>query len=476
MSRRLGGSAARRLGSALVVALAACGGGDRAPSFVETLEAQRPTRPAVSDALAASRRTAIVEASETVSPAVVSITTTSTRQALPQTPFDFFFVPQSPREQQSFGTGFIIRENGVIITNQHVVSGADRIIVTLPDGSDVQAQLLGEDALTDIAVIKVERTGLRTAKTGRSTDLMIGEWVVALGNPFAYLLGNVEPTVTAGVISAVNRNILPGRDQSGLYLDMIQTDASINPGNSGGPLANALGEVVGVNSSILSQSGGSVGLGFAIPIERALRVAEEILRSGAVRRAWVGFDVAGAESLRDWKSQGGVLVTAVAEGGPAARAGLRRGDVLTRANGRPLHNYLHWESVKLDLHVNDAVRLTARRAGREVELTVTSGDLPTTTAEKVTVLKDLELVTLTSQIRAERGVQSDRGALIFRISRELSQATGLREGDVIVGMNRRRIITADDVREVVGVLKPRQALRLYFERGGSIAYTDLEFR
>src|SRR5690606_8492886 len=203
---------------------------------------------------------------------------------------------------------------------------------------------------------------------------------------------------------------------------------------------------------------------------------EEILRSGAVRRAWVGFDVAGAESLRDWKSQGGVLVTAVAEGGPAARAGLRRGDVLTRANGRPLHNYLHWESVKLDLHVNDVVRLAVRRADREVEVAVTSGDLPTTTAEKVTVLKDLELVTLTSQIRAERGVQSDRGALIFRISRELSQATGLREGDVIVGMNRRRITTADDVREVVGVLKPRQALRLYFERGGSIAYTDLEFR
>ena len=466
----------RRLGLLGGLLLAACGRGERGPQFVETLEAQRPVRPAVSDALGASRRTAIVEAAQTVSPAVVSITVTSTRPVAAQTPFDFFFVPQSPREQQSFGTGFIVRPEGVIITNQHVVGGADRIIVTLPDGSDAPAQLLGEDPLTDIAVIRVDRAGLRTVKTGRSTDLMIGEWVVALGNPFAYLLGNVEPTVTAGVISAVNRNILPGRDQSGLYLDMIQTDASINPGNSGGPLANALGEVIGVNSSILSQSGGSIGLGFAIPIERALRVADEILRNGAVRRAWVGFDVAGAESLRDWKSQGGVLVTAVAPGGPADRAGLRRGDVLTRANARPLHNYLDWEAVKLDLHVNDEVKLSARRGGREVAVALTSGDLPTSTAEKVTVLKDLQLVTLTEQIRAERGVQSDRGALIFRISRELAAATGLAEGDVIVGMNRRRIGGADDVRDVVNGLKPRQAVRLFLERDGSITYTDLEFR
>jgi serine protease Do len=460
----------------VVVALLACGAAKEAPAFIETLEAQRPTRPAVTDALAASRRTAIVEAAETVSPAVVSITVTSTRQASPQTAFDFFFVPPSPREQQSFGTGFIIRSDGVILTNQHVVGGADRIIVTLPDGSDLPATLLGEDPLTDIAVIRVNRAQLRTVKTGKSTDLMIGEWVVALGNPFAFLLGNVEPTVTAGVISAVNRNILPGRDQSGLYLDMIQTDASINPGNSGGPLANALGEVVGVNSSILSQSGGSVGLGFAIPIERALRVAEEILTTGAVRRAWVGFDVAGAESLRDWKTQGGVLVTSVAAGGPAERAGLRRGDVLTRANGRTLHNYLDWEAVKLELHVGDAIRLSARRAEREQSVTLTSGDLPTTAAEKVTVLKDLQLVTLTEQIRAERGVQADRGALIFRISRELSQSTGLAEGDVIVALNRRRVASADDVRDVVNALRPRQAVRLFFERAGSIAYTDLEFR
>ncbi|HEY7683902.1 MAG TPA: trypsin-like peptidase domain-containing protein [Gemmatimonadales bacterium] len=459
----------------LLASVTACTGSDRAPYLVETLEAQRPTRAAAPETISASRRTAIVQTAERVSPAVVSITVTSTRQAVPQSPFDFFFVPQS-RAQQSFGTGFVLRSEGIILTNQHVVSGADKIIVTLPDGSDQPAQLLGEDPLTDIAVIRIARTGLPAVTVGHSTDLMIGEWVVALGNPFAYLLGNAEPTVTAGVVSAVHRNILPGRDQAGMYLDMIQTDASINPGNSGGPLANALGEVVGVNSSILSQSGGSIGLGFAIPIERAIRVAEEIMATGSVRRAWVGFEVAGAESLRDWKAAGGVLVTDVVSDGPADRAGVRRGDVLTRANNHLLRNYLDWESVKLDLSVGSTVRLSAKREGRDRALTLVSGDLPTTTAAKVTVLADLQLVTLTQQVRAERNVQSDRGALIFRISKELSTATGLREGDVIIAMNRRRIDAADDVRSVVEGLKSRQGVRVFFEREGSIAYTDLEFR
>ena len=467
---------ARRLAPLVAcLALLACEAERPAAEFVETLQAQRPPRPS-NDALSASRRTAIVETAERVSPAVVSLTVSSTRQAVPQSPFDFFFVPESPRVQQSFGTGFVIRADGVIITNQHVVSGADRIIVSLPDGSDHPAQLLGEDPLIDIAVIRIERRGLPAVTAGRSSDLMIGEWVVALGNPFAYLLGNSEPTVTAGVVSALNRNILPGRDQTGLYLDMIQTDASINPGNSGGPLANAQGEVVGVNSSILSQSGGSVGLGFAIPIERALRAADEIVRTGKVRRAWVGFDVAGAESLRDWKTAGGVTVTAVAPAGPGDRAGLARGDVIARANDRVLRNYLDWESIKLDLGVGATVRLNVRRGGRERTVAVTTGDLPTTAAEKVTVLKDLQLVTLTAQIRAERGVQSERGALIFQISRELSAQTGLQGGDVIVGVNRRRITSADDMRAVIENLRTRHVVRVFLERDGLIVYTDLGFQ
>ncbi|HEX6669287.1 MAG TPA: trypsin-like peptidase domain-containing protein, partial [Gemmatimonadales bacterium] len=247
------------------------------------VERERPAAPQA--AIDASRRTALVTATERVSRAVVSINTSARREVRARSPWDFFFVPERSRVIEGYGTGFVVRPDGIIITNQHVVAKAERVVVTLPDGSDLPAKVLGEDALTDIAVLQVARQGLPTVSTGRSTDLMIGEWVVALGNPYAFLLGNAEPTVTVGVVSATNRNILPGGDQAGLYFDMIQTDAAINPGNSGGPLTNALGEVVGVNSSIFSSSGGSVGLGFAIPIERALRVTEEIVRSGSVRRA-----------------------------------------------------------------------------------------------------------------------------------------------------------------------------------------------
>jgi serine protease Do len=304
---------------------------------------------------------------------------------------------------------------------------------------------------------------------------MIGEWVVALGNPYAYLLGNAEPTVTVGVVSATNRNILPSGDQTGLYFDMIQTDAAINPGNSGGPLTNALGAVVGVNSSIFSSTGGSVGLGFAIPIERALRVTEEIIKSGSVRRAWAGLEVEGASAMRNWKAAGGVTVTSVAPDGPAAKAGLKRGDVLTKANGRPLRNYLDWEAVKLDLHVGDAVDLSVRSGRRETQRRVVTGDLPTVTAEKYTVLEDLELITVTPAVRAERGIRSDQGVLIFKISDTVSEATGLRPGDVILAINRTAVRGASQVGELLNV-RPGEIVRIYLEREGQVTYTDLVFR
>jgi serine protease Do len=356
-----------------------------------------------------------------------------------------------------------------------VVANAEKVVVTLPDGSDLPATVLGEDPVTDIAVLRVKRDNLPTVALGRSTDLMIGEWVVALGNPYAYLLGNAEPTVTVGVVSATGRNILPGGDQTGLYLDMIQTDAAINPGNSGGPLTNALGEVVAVNSSIFSNSGGSVGLGFAIPIERAVRVADEIIRSGTVRRAWVGLEVEGAKAMREWKSQGGVVLSSVAPGGPAARAGLRPSDVLVEANGRRLRNYLDWEAVKLDLHVGDAVDVLVRSGTSTLRRHIVTGDLPTVTAEKITVLQDLQLINVTPAIQSERGIRSEQGALIFRISSQVSRATGLREGDVILAVNRSPVRNASQVADLLNV-RPGQVIRIYVEREGQVTFTDLVFR
>ena len=468
-------SRALRTGAALCALLAGCKRAN--DSLIPPASAQRA---AETSALNGSRRTAVVDAASRLSSAVVSITVSSRRRVIERSPWDFFFIPRETEQLvPSSGTGFIVKSDGVIITNQHVVAGAESITVTLPDGTDLPGTLVGEDPTTDIAVVRIDRRDLDVVALGRSTDLMIGEWVVALGNPYAFLLGNSEPSVTAGVVSATHRNILPNDEQPGLYLDMIQTDAAINPGNSGGPLANALGEVVAVNSSIFTGGGGSsgsIGLGFAIPIERAMRVADEILRTGTVQRAWTGLEVAGPSAMQDWKSQGGVTVTRVAADGPAARGGITEGTILVEANGRRLRNYLDWEAVKLDLHVSDKVNVRVKRGSGTQIREFTTGDLPTSTATKVTVLRGLEVVTVTPAIQAERALRAPRGALIVRVTDEVARGTGLREGDVILAINRSLVTNAEQFGELLEGSRADQAFRIYFERSGQTIFTDLVFR
>jgi serine protease Do len=400
-----------------------------------------------SAALDASRRTAIVTAAARVAPAVVSVNVLRRERQIPQDPFAFFFMPHGvERQVQGVGSGFIISSDGVIVTNQHVTEGAQQIVVATRDGRDFPARLLGEDPQTDIAVLKVDTTGLATAPIGSSEGLLIGEWVVAIGNPYGYLLGNSEPSVTAGVVSAVGRNLLPSDQQAGVYVGMIQTDAAINPGNSGGPLVNALGEVVGVNSNIFSNTGSSIGIGFAIPIERALRVASELRRYGRVRRAWVGLDVPGAGELRGWKRAGGLPVTAVAADGPAGRAGIAPGDVLLAARGQRLRTFLDWEGVLLDAGPGDTLRVSCRCGGRYRIVPLIVQDLPTSSAEKVSVLGDIQAVTLTPAIRQERGIQVQQGVLIYDLGAATRRATGLAPGDVVFQVNRERVASAEALR------------------------------
>jgi serine protease Do len=374
---------------------------------------------------------------------------------------------------EGFGSGFVVTPDGIVITNQHVAAGAQEIVVTTRDGTDYQAERLGEDPLTDIAVLKIEGENLPTAPVGSSVDLVIGEWVIAIGNPYSYLLGNSEPTVTAGVVSAVGRDLIPSGENTGVYVGMIQTDAAINPGNSGGPLINALGEVVGVNASIFSNTGGSVGIGFAIPIERALRVADELSRFGEVRRSWMGLDVAGADELRNWKTAGGLEVTAVAPGSPADRAGLQEGDVLVTAGTHDTRTFLDWEAVKLDVGPGDTVSVSYRRRGRDLETSVVVQDLPTTSAERISTLGDIELITLTPAIRQERGLEFERGALIYDIGNTARRSTGLRPGDLIVQINRQRISRAEQVTEIFNQYQGRRApIRVYVERDGNVRFSD----
>jgi len=430
--------------------------------------ARRVRAAAVSDA----RYSVIVDAAARVAPAVVSVNVLRRQRQAPGDPFAMFFVPRGyQRQVEGYGSGVIISRDGVVITNQHVTNGATQIVVTTRDGSDYPAKLLGEDPLTDIAVLKIEAAGLPTAPLGRSSDLSVGEWVVAIGNPFAYMLGNSEPSVTAGVVSAVGRNLLPSGDQTGVYVGMIQTDAAINPGNSGGPLVDVQGEVVGVNSSIFSPSGGSVGIGFAIPIERAQRVAAELRRYGHVRRPWVGLDVVGGAEMRDWKRSGGLRVTTVAAGGPAVRAGLAAGDVLLNVRGRRLRTFLDWEAVLLDTGPGDSLVVAYRREGRTQTARLAVTDLPSTLAEKVSILGDLQAVTLTALIRQERNIQTERGALIYNMG-DATRATGLQTGDVIFQINRQGVGSAEDLRRVFAAAAGGAGpVTVWFERGGQVGRT-----
>jgi serine protease Do len=433
----------------------------------------------VQQAVDVSRRTAIVAASERVAPAVVSVNVIRRETYQARTLWESFFMPPGvSRDVPGLGSGFLIDAQGLVLTNEHVVRGATELVVTLRDGRDFEAELVGSDDVTDLALLRLRRVSgsLPVAPLGRSSDLIIGEWVVAIGNPFGFMLSNAEATVTAGVVSGVNRNIIPeGAQGGGWYLDMIQTDASINPGNSGGPLVNALGEVIGVNSSIISGSGGSVGLGFAIPIDRARRVAAELQRSGSVRRAWVGVDVVPHEPNR-WGRSRHVRIARVAPGSPAAAAGVQPGMVVVSAGGRPVASPLDWEARLLDVRLGEELAMVVTHDGRQRTLRVGTADLPSLAAERIRALDELELVTVTPAIRAERRIVNEQGALIVSAG-EGAQQVGLRDGDVLLQINRSAVRTAA---EAAGLLRrlegTRTTVRVLLERQGQLLTVSFNIR
>lgn len=346
---------------------------------------------AVSDAIYAGRQTAITRAVEAASPAVVSVNVIEVQQVRYRDPFaDFFSDPWfeqffgqrrrdrvQQRQVQSLGSGFVISADGYIVTNDHVAGSATKITVAFTDGTTLEGRLIGSDPVSDIALIKVDpRDDLPHLKFAESEKPIVGEWVIALGNPFG-LFEASEPSVTVGVVSATGRNLESTRDGR-VYQDMIQTDAAINRGNSGGPLVNAMGEVIGVNTAIYSQTGGSVGIGFAVPVDRVVRIIDELRRTGKVDRSFytglrvwdVDRRIAAALDLAEVR---GVLVRDVDPGSPAEEAGFQSYDVIVSVAGERINNQNGVVARLYDYRPGDRVTFGVIRDGSERELTLRLG-------------------------------------------------------------------------------------------------------
>ena len=377
----------RLVATLLLVALSAAA----TPAPVAGAAAPGAARAAAGDAIAQSRRNALVRAAEMVMPAVVSISVTRTR-VVRENPFlsffpdEFFerFYPQTESRQDvpGLGSGVIVAADGTLLTNEHVVRDAEEIRVTLPDGRTFPAVVKGQSAVYDLAVLKVEAPGERlpVAKLGNSDDLIVGEWAIAIGNPFGFLLNDPSPSVTVGVVSATRRDIKGGVSEGGIYKNMIQTDAAINPGNSGGPLVNGLGEVIGINTFIFTRGGGSLGMGFAIPIDTARRILGEIDRYGRIRLAWSGLQVQPVTpylaARLNIAKPGGLVVSRVEPKSPAADAGLRVGDIIYRVNDEAVNTAEDAQRSIFGAGVGDRVRLAAERAGQAIDVTLTLAEHP----------------------------------------------------------------------------------------------------
>jgi len=407
-----------------------------------------------------------------VSPAVVNIATRGTIRARgPQNPLlddpffrRFFDLPPdtTPRERpfQSAGSGVIFdARNGYIVTNAHVVENATEITVTLQDGRDLTAEVVGSDTPSDVAVLKVKTDGLAQIPLGDSTRVEVGDFVVAIGNPFG-----LQHTVTSGIISGLSRS---GINPDG-YEDFIQTDASINPGNSGGALVNLRGELIGINTAILSRTGGNIGIGFAIPVNMARSVMDQLIRYGSVKRGQLGVsmytvtpDIAHSLGL---PNATGALVSQVVEGSPADKAGIRSGDVITSVNGQPVKSNSELRNAIGLLRVGDRVEVGLMRDGKPVRVTAVIAD---TSAEltdgPASIHKSFEGAVLADA--------PDGGAVVRSVEAGSAAAqAGLRADDLIVGANRGRVANVRELRERA---KGAAVLVLEVRRGNTVLLIPL---
>ena len=382
---------------------------------------------------------------------------------------------QAPRRGQSLGSGFIVDTAGIVVTNNHVIDGADQINVILQDNTTIRARLLGTDPRTDIAVLKIETDKPLTAVPwGDSDDAQVGDWVMAIGNPFG--LGG---TVTVGIVSARGRDI-----RQGLYDDFIQTDAAINRGNSGGPLFDMHGRVVGINTAIYSPTGGSIGIGFSIPSNLAKNIVAQLADGGKVRRGWLGVNIQQvtdeiAESLGLHGGGRGALVARAQEEGPAAKGGIRNGDVVLRFNGQEVKEMRNLPRIVAETPVGRQVPVVVWRDGREQTLQVTVGELPAepqlAAATPGPQVRPTELAGLglrvsgiTPELRERFGLKPEqRGVVVTEVLPGTTAAEReIRAGDVIVEVQQERVTTPQEVQQRLEQLrKQNRASALFLIEG-----------
>jgi Do/DeqQ family serine protease len=418
---------------------------------------------------AASRRTPVVAAVEAAAPSTVNITSTQlvTGGGNPfgrGDPFfdEFFgrFLNPRPSTAQSLGTGVIIHRDGYVLTNEHVLRGATQIRVGLADGREFDAELIGGDPSSDLAVVKLKSDeALPQPRLGDSDGVMIGETVVAIGNPFG-----LNHTVTTGVLSAVNRSI---RSDGREYHGFLQTDASINPGNSGGPLLNLDGEVIGINTAIL---GNAQGIGFAIPINRARRIVDDLIRHGEVVPTWLGIWLQDlTPQLREAlgaQRTAGVLVSTVYEGSPASRAGVRRGDVLAAVDGTEVRSRQAYYEIARSITVGQTVVLSLDRAGERIRAELAAEKFPEARADEFAqVLLGLELADLEGQ----------RGLRVARVvPRSAAEERGLRAGDVLLQIGQDRIDDRKALRRAIPKILGTDGVVIVVQRGRQFGSVMLE--
>ncbi|MEZ6000397.1 Do family serine endopeptidase [Hyphomonas sp.] len=428
--------------------------------------------------------------SKRLMPAVVNISTSKTvaPEGMPTFPegspmerFNDFFGRDEDgfRREGSLGSGFVISADGYVVTNNHVIDGADEIEVNFANGRVLEAELIGRDRDTDLAVLKVKSdTPLPFVSFADSDAAEVGDWVIAIGNPFGF-----GGSVSAGIISARNRDLNAGRSD-----DFIQTDAAINRGNSGGPLFNLGGEVVGVNTAIISPTGGSVGIGFSVPSNLVDRITGELIKSGRIRRSWLGVNVQDADEalVRAYRAsgKGGVIVTRIADAGPADEAKLEVGDLILSFDGQPVSSVRELTRVIAETPIGKDVPVRLVRDGRARTFTVTMGELQEEAEEDTAQLPDLpasvndlgaDLSSLDDDLRRRYGVPKDvEGVVVTSVSARGPSYGKLVRGDVIVEINFERVSTVTDTLEKVKAARanPAEPLLVRVKRRGEAGWFD----